>query len=171
MVLESSPAASAGCCRGKLDKKCLDALSCRLTGVEGCRSLSQYAACVGSCAQTASERLVKLKSRTLMAGITTSPPDSVPATRTARPRASRLFSMNNGDSLNRMFLTAFVTFPFSIKKVPSRVSPVYKTVRGSTDRRYQSRVTSTPRGVDAINSSVDCLPPDNFTALVPASGS
>ncbi len=34
---------------------------------------------------TASDKLVKLKSRTLSAGITTSPPASVPATRSARP--------------------------------------------------------------------------------------
>ena len=52
---------------------------------------------------TASERLVKLKSRTLIDGITIAPPCSVPARRSAFPSASKLLSMNNGDSLNLKF--------------------------------------------------------------------
>ena len=40
-------------------------------------------------AHTASDKLVKLKSRTLSAGITTSPPASVPATRTGPPDSPR----------------------------------------------------------------------------------
>jgi len=55
---------------------------------------------------TASERLVKLKSRTLIDGITIDPPCSVPARRSAFPSVSKLLSMNNGDSLNRKFCAA-----------------------------------------------------------------
>src|SRR5262249_32574583 len=82
--------------------------------------------------QTASDKLVKLKSLTFSTGITTSPPASVPATRAVVPMPSRLFNMNNGDSLKRRFFTDFVISPFSIRNVPSRVRPVYNTVRGST---------------------------------------
>src|SRR5512144_1849215 len=74
--------------------------------------------------QTASDNDVKLKSFTLIGGTTTAPPASVPASRTAGPIASRLFSMNSGESLNRKFLIAFEIFPFSIRNVPSRVRPV-----------------------------------------------
>jgi hypothetical protein len=35
-----------------------------------------------------------------------------------------LLSMNRGESLKRKFFTALVIFPFSMRKVPSRVSPV-----------------------------------------------
>ena len=52
------------------------------------------------------------------------PPSSLALTRTGVPSASRLFSMKTGESLNRKFLTARVIFPFSIRKVPSRVRPV-----------------------------------------------
>src|SRR5687767_2692321 len=90
-------------------------------------------------------------------------PDSVPAIRTAGLIASRLLSRNNGDSLNRKFLIAFETFPFSMRNVPSRVSPVYRIVRGSTCRRYHRRVTRIPRGVDLIMSSIDVVPPSIFT--------
>src|SRR5215218_7166057 len=109
--------------------------------------------------QTASESDVKLKSFTLIGGTTTAPPASVPARRTAGPIASRLFSMKSGESLNRKFLTAFEIFPFSIRNVPSRVSPVYMIVRGSTSRRYHRRVTRIPRAVDLIMSSRDVVPP------------
>jgi len=81
---------------------------------------------------TASDRLVKLKSFALIAGITTAPPPSEPAMRTAGLRASRFDSRNSGDSLNRKFLIAFETLPFSMRNVPSRVSPVNRIVRGST---------------------------------------
>src|SRR6476661_145677 len=87
-------------------------------------SVGRYDANEPSYLYTASERLVKLKSFTLMVGITISPPCSVPASRTDGPSISRLFSMNNGDSLKRKLRTAFVTLPFSIRNVPSRVSPV-----------------------------------------------
>ena len=73
---------------------------------------------------TASDRLVKLKSRTFKDGIAIAPPCSVPARRSDLPSASKLFSMNSGDSLNRMFCTLFEILPFSIKNVPSRVNPV-----------------------------------------------
>src|SRR6266513_788857 len=73
------------------------------------------------CSYTASERLVKLKSLTLIGGTTTAPPASVPANRTGLPIASKLFSMKSGESLNRKFFTAFEIFPFSIRNVPSRV--------------------------------------------------
>src|SRR5437867_12093709 len=59
------------------------------------------------CLYTASDKLVKLKSFTLIGGTTTAPPASVPANRTGLPIASKLFSINNGESLKRKFLTAF----------------------------------------------------------------
>src|SRR5687768_14963343 len=114
---------------------------------------------------TASDRLVKLKSRTLSGGITTAPPASVPATRIGRPSISRLLSMNSGDSLKRRLRIALAIFPFSMRKVPSRVRPVYSTVRGSTSRRYHSLVTRMPRGVERIISSIDAVPPSIFTEL------
>ena len=64
---------------------------------------------------TASERLVKLKSRTLIAGIATAPPASVPANRSTGPSISRLFNMNSGDSLNRKFEIAREILPCSIR--------------------------------------------------------
>src|SRR5262249_16392587 len=66
---------------------------------------------LGMTDHTASDKLVKLKSCTLMAGMTTSPPASVPATRSARPSPSRLLSMKSGDSLKRKFFTAFDSLP------------------------------------------------------------
>ena len=51
-------------------------------------------------------------------------PLSLALTRIGRDIASRLFSMKIGDSLNLKFLSAFVTFPFSMRNVPSRVRPV-----------------------------------------------
>src|SRR6185436_788327 len=77
---------------------------------------------------TASEMLVKLKSRALMAGITMSPPPSVPASRCVGPMASMLLSMKRGDSLKRKFRTAFLILPFSMRSTPSRVSPVNSAV-------------------------------------------
>jgi len=77
--------------------------------------------------QTASLKLVKLKSLTFSGGTITAcpgPPSSLALTRTGVPSASRLFNMKTGESLNRKFFTARVIFPFSIRKVPSRVSPV-----------------------------------------------
>src|SRR6185503_1741409 len=114
---------------------------------------------------TASDRLVKLKSRAFTVGMTTSPPPSVPANRMAGPIASMLLSMNSGESLKRKLRTAFVTLPFSMRKTPSRVRPVYIAVRGSTSRRYHSRVMSRPRGVEAIISSVLVGPPIIFTVV------
>lgn len=74
--------------------------------------------------QTASDRLVKLKSLTFKAGITTLPPASVPAIRSETPSISKLFSRNNGDSLNRKLRIDREILPCSIRKVPSRVKPV-----------------------------------------------
>src|SRR5688500_3785865 len=87
---------------------------------------------VSGLVQTASDNDVKLKSFTFSAGITMAPPPSVPARRIDGPIASMLFSMNSGDSLKRKFLIAFEILPFSIRKVPSRVRPVNRIVRGST---------------------------------------
>ena len=88
----------------------------------------------------ASLKLVKLKSRTFNGGTmigVPGPSDSLAFTRSGRPSPSTLFSMKMGDSLNRRFFTARVTFPCSIRNVPSRVSPVCRIVRGSTLRMYQ----------------------------------
>src|SRR5215216_555257 len=58
-----------------------------------------------------------------------------------------------------------------MRNVPSRVSPVYMIVRGSTGRRYQKRVTRMPRSVEAIISSMDVVPPDMRTLpLLPMGG-
>ena len=77
--------------------------------------------------QTASLKLVKSKSLTFSSGTITAspgPPSSLALTRTGVPSASRLFNMKTGESLNSKFLTARVISPRSIRKVPSRVSPV-----------------------------------------------
>ena len=66
--------------------------------------------------------------------------------------------MNSGESLKRKFLMERAILPFSIRNVPSRVSPVYMSVRASSGRRYHSRVTSTPRVVLAIIDSMVSLP-------------
>ena len=76
---------------------------------------------------TASERELKVNSRTLIAGIHVAPPApsaSLAFTRTAGPSASRLFRKKIGLSLKRKFFNDLVTLPFSIKNVPSRVRPV-----------------------------------------------
>ena len=57
-------------------------------------------------AQTASDRLEKVKSRIRIGGTITRPWVCAPCTRTGRPSASRLLSMITGDSLNRKFLIA-----------------------------------------------------------------
>ena len=48
-------------------------------------------------------------------------------------------------SLKRKLHTGPTMRPFSMRKLPSRVSPVRRSVRGSTKFRYQSRVTDMPR--------------------------
>src|SRR5688500_5523348 len=73
---------------------------------------------------TASDSDVKFQSRTRRLG-TTRPASTL----SARPSSSILFSMNSGLSFQRKFLSGRVILPFSIRKVPSRVSPVTITVR------------------------------------------
>ena len=63
--------------------------------------------------QTASDRLLKVKSRIRIGGIITLPWVWAPCTRTGRPSASRLLSMMTGDSLNRKFLIAYAMRPCS----------------------------------------------------------
>ena len=71
------------------------------------------------------------------------------------------------DSVTLVFFTAFEIFPFSMRNVPSRVRPVKRIVRGSTGRRYQRRVTRTPRAVDLIMSSIDVVPPSSLMEFGP----
>ena len=52
------------------------------------------------------------------------------------PNACRLFRKHFDNSLNRKFLIGREILPFSIRNVPSRVSPVLRTVRGSTGQMY-----------------------------------
>ena len=56
---------------------------------------------------TASDKLEKVKSRTTIGGI------MLPLTRCGFPSASRLFRKMTGLSLNRKFLIAYFTSPFS----------------------------------------------------------
>ena len=69
-----------------------------------------------------------------------------------------------------MFFTGRVTLPFSIRNSPSRVSPVTRIVCGSSGRMYQKRVTSTPRSVPAIRSSIVAVPPSMIRLAGPAVG-
>ena len=87
-------------------------------------------------------------------------PDSEALTRIGRPIASRLLSMTIGLSLNRKFFTGWLMRPFSMRNVPSRVSPVYRIVLGSSARMYQKRVTRIPRSVERTRSSIVPWPPD-----------
>src|ERR1035437_834274 len=75
------------------------------------------------------------------------------------PSISRLFRKKIGDSLKRKFFTGCEIFPFSMRYVPSRVRPVFTSVRGSTPRMYQKRVTRMPRSVLLIMSEIDEVPP------------
>src|SRR5713226_3347559 len=56
--------------------------------------------------------------------------------------------------LKRKLRTGYRIFPFSMSQTPSRVSPVCTSVRTSTNRRYQKRLTSRPRSVERIISSM-----------------
>jgi hypothetical protein len=53
---------------------------------------------------------------------------------TGRPISSSRLSINSGLSFHLKFFRARVIFPFSIRNVPSRVSPVCSTVRASSVR-------------------------------------
>ena len=76
--------------------------------------------------QTASERLVKLISRTSIAGIMTVSPYSAPAIRSAARSILRSLSKYDGDSWKRLSRIARVILPSSIRKKPSRVNPEHK---------------------------------------------
>src|SRR5450830_89210 len=68
----------------------------------------------GDADQTASDRDVKLKSRTRMAGIRSWKSLSSPARISGRPSSSILFSIVTGLSLKRKFLIGCLILPFSI---------------------------------------------------------
>src|SRR5262249_51885449 len=84
---------------------------------------------------------------------------SLAHTRVGRPNISTPFNNSASDWLKRKFVTGLVTFPFSIRNVPSRVSPVCTMRRGLSGRMYQKRVSRTPRVTDLIRSSSDASPP------------
>ena len=71
-------------------------------------------------------------------------------------------SICTGDSLNRKLFTGRVIAPFSIRKTPSRVRPVTRIVCGSSQRRYQNRVMSTPRLTPLTSSSRVAVPPSRI---------
>src|SRR3989304_3382629 len=77
--------------------------------------------------------------------------------------ASAFASMVTGDSLKRKLFTGATTWPFSIRKTPSRVRPVMRIDCGSTQRVYQKRVMRTPRVTPARSASgVAALPPTSW---------
>ena len=126
------------------------------------------------CHYTASDALVKEKSRTLSAGASTglpAPNRSEPVILSDGDIASMLLRTLTGVSLKRKFLIADLSRPCSIRKVPSRVRPVSKTDCGSTRRMYQKRVTRMPRSVLLIISSMDVFPPSIIMLEAPGVGS
>jgi hypothetical protein len=116
-----------------------------------------------------------VNSRIRAAGQTSdSPAPPIPSpltTRSAAVIASMLLKATIGLSFQRMFFTARVTLPFSIRNRPSRVRPVTMMVCGSSGRMYQKRVTRTPRSTPAIRSSRDAVPPCMIKLTGPAVGS
>ncbi len=72
------------------------------------RPFSRASACRQPRRYTASERLVKVKSRRTIGGI------MLPLARSGFPSASMLLSMMTGLSLKRMFLMAYLIAPFSM---------------------------------------------------------
>src|SRR2546422_3974472 len=104
--------------------------------------------------QTASDLLVKVNSLDLIAGTTMRPAG------TAWVMPSAFCNITTGLSLKRRFVTGPAILPLSIRKRPSRVSPVSWQVCGLTVRMYQKRVIRSPRPVDAMRSSSDAVPPD-----------
>ena len=103
--------------------------------------------------QTASETLVKLKSVVIRAGAMFEPVSSF-VTRIGCVNFVVRCSTSAGLSFHRKFVTGSVTLPFSMRKTPSRVSPVNCQVLGWTTRMYHRRVTSNPRSTDAIRSAI-----------------
>jgi glycine/D-amino acid oxidase-like deaminating enzyme len=103
--------------------------------------------------QTASDLLVKVNSRDLIAGTTIRPAG------TAAVIPSTFASITRGLSLKRRLVAGWVIFPFSIRNRPSRVRPVSCKVCGLTVRMYQKRVTRRPRSVPAMSAARDSLPP------------
>src|SRR5262249_60201661 len=95
--------------------------------------------------QIASDADEKLKSFTRSGGAeTTESSFSPPRVRSLGPIASTLASTATGLSLNRKLRAGATMRPSSIRKLPSRVSPVTRSFCASTIRMYQNRVTSTP---------------------------
>src|ERR1035438_4723586 len=121
-------------------------------------SLRHYC-CIG---YTASDTLVNEKSFTTIAGAIM-PCPSPPRTRTGVPIATVFFSISTGLWLKRKFITGAVTLPCSIRKTPSRVSPVICIDCGLTTLIYQKRVTNSPRSTPAIRSA-RLLPPPSSTS-------
>ena len=80
-------------------------------------------------------------------------------TRVGRPIISTFFSKSASDWLKRKFVTGRLILPFSIRNIPSRVSPVWTSKRGFSGRIYQNRVMRTPRVTDLIRSSIVASPP------------
>src|SRR5262245_7260758 len=110
--------------------------------------------------QIASDRDEKLKSFTSSGGVHGAQPSNSPArVRSLGPLARTFASTAIGLSLKRKLSVGPTIRPFSIRKLPSRVSPVSSSVCGSTVRMYHSRVTSTPYLVARIMSSIDVDPP------------
>src|SRR6516165_3788690 len=77
---------------------------------------------------------------------------------TVAPTSASRWSRATGLSLNLKLLTAPVTSPSSTRYTPSLVSPVSSSVCGSTSRTYHRQLTSRPRRVLAIRSSMVALP-------------
>src|SRR5712692_3553465 len=108
--------------------------------------------------QTASDCEVKWNCLIFSAGSSAElvPCDSEPLTRSGAPISSTLpgASISSRLWLKRKLRTGYWIFPFSMSQMPSRVSPVCSSVRRSTNRRYQKRLTSRPRSVERIISSI-----------------
>jgi hypothetical protein len=71
---------------------------------------------------------------------------------------------------HRKFWTGPAIWPFSMRKSPSRVIPVFSSVWVSTPRMYQKNVTSSPRRVDLTISSMDMLVPSMTRLLLSVAG-
>ena len=84
--------------------------------------------------QTAAETDAMLKSWLRSAGTYQAPPHSLETRVTAAVIASQFESRFTGDSFQRKLFTGPVTRPSSMRKTPSRVSPVADIAFGSSQR-------------------------------------
>src|SRR5947209_4729672 len=115
-------------------------------------------------------QLVKSNALSLTAGTRDAPRYSLTCNLVDAVSASVPLSASRMLCVKRKSLTGRVIFPFSIRKVPSRVMPVMIDVLGWTTRTYQKRVTQMPRLMSLARSALAADPGfmNKFTANGPS---